>query len=67
MATSGFFVLFHIFFDEIISISLTVIKSTFLNPVNIYLQDVPVISVRLVVISVSFLVISVIIGDFGNS
>ena len=27
----------------------------------------PVISVRLVVISVSFLVISVILGDFGNS
>ena len=46
---------------------MTVIIVTFLNPVNIYLQDVPVISVRLVVISVSFLVISVIIGDFGNS
>ena len=67
MATSGFFVFFHIFFDEIISILLTVIKVTLLNSVNIYLQDVSVISVRLVVISVSFLVISVIIGDFGNS
>ena len=67
MATSGFFVFFLIFFDEIISILLTVIKVTFLNSVNIYLQDVPVISVRLVVISVSVLVISVIPGDFGNS
>ena len=55
------------FFYEIIYILLTVIKVTFLNSVNIYLQDVPVISVRLVVISVSFLVISVIPGDFGNS
>ena len=67
METSGFFVFFHIFFDEIISILLTVIKVIFLNSVNIYLHDVPVISVRLVVISVSFLVISVIPGDFGNS
>ena len=67
MATSGFVVFFHIFFDEIISILQTVIKVTFLNSVNIYLQNVPVILVHLVVISVSFLVISVIPGDFGNS
>ena len=49
------------------SILLTVIKVTFLNRVNIYLQDVPVISVRLVVILVRFFVISVIPGDFDNS
>ena len=61
MATSGFFVFFHIFVDEIINILLTVIKVTFSNSVNIYLQDVSVISVGLVVISVSFF------GDFGNS
>ena len=67
MATSGFFVFSHIFFDKSIRILLTIIKVTFLNPVNIYLQDVPVILVCLVVISVSFLVISVIPGDFGNS
>ena len=58
---SGSFVYFHIFFDEIISILLTVIKVTFLNPVNICLQDVLLISVWWVVILVSFLVI------FGNS
>ena len=41
-----------------------VIKVMFLHPVNIYLQDVPVISVRVVVILVIF---SVNLGDFGNS
>ena len=51
---SGSFVYFHIFFDEIISILLTVIKVTFLNPVNIYLQDVLLISVCLEVILVFF-------------
>ena len=35
--------------------------------VNIYLQYVPVISVYLVVSSASLLVISVILGNFGNS
>ena len=39
---------------------------SFLNPVKIYLQDVPVISVRLVVILVSFLVIFGNFNDFGN-
>ena len=50
LKNSGSFVYFHIFFDEIISILLTVIKVTFLNPVNIYLQDVLLISACLVVI-----------------
>ena len=68
METSSFFVFFPHYFDKIISILLTVIKVIFLNPVNIYLQDVPVISVSLVMITVRvFLVISVILGDFGNS
>ena len=58
MATSGFFVFFtYSLIQKHITDSN---KSYILNRVNIYLQDVPVISVRLVVILVSFLVISVI-------